>query len=54
MSGAVDTPAVTVKLDDSEKIRFEKLRNQLSLTEWTKLHMVTDLIDDIEDVIGCH
>ena len=46
MSGAVDTPAVTVKLDDSEKIRFEKLRNQLSLTEWTKIRSIYDIYAD--------
>ena len=46
MSGAVDTPAVTVKLDDSERIRFEKLRNKLLLTEWTKIKSIYDIYPD--------
>ena len=46
MSAAVDTPAVTVRLDDSERIRFEKLRNKLLLSDWTKIKPTYELHPD--------
>ena len=35
-----------MKLDDSERIRFEKLRNKLLLTEWTKIKSIYDIYPD--------
>ena len=40
------TPSVTIKLDDSEIMRLEKLRNRLQLSHWTKIQKQYALLPD--------
>ena len=49
MASKLITPSVSFKLDDSEKIRLEKLRNRLKLHRWEKIQRKYTLCPD-EDV----
>ena len=47
------TPSVSIKLDDSEIMRLEKLRSRLKLSHWTKIGRKHDLKadDDVAKMI---
>ena len=46
MASKLITPSVSFKLDDSEKIRLEKLRNRLKLHRWGKIQRTYTLCPD--------
>ena len=47
MSGSVnDTPSVKFKLDDSERLRLEKVRSRLQLTDWDRIKKEYTLAPD--------
>ena len=46
MASSKKTPAIKFKLDDSEKIRLEKLRNRLKLHHWEKIQRTYHLVPD--------
>ena len=48
MSATVNTPTVIVRLDDSERIRLEKLRNRLKLNHWSKISPSYQLYPDVD------
>ena len=46
MASSVKTPGIKFRLDDSEKIRLEKLRNRLKLHHWEKIQRTYHLVPD--------